>query len=236
METTDIEMTPRHCDMIIKVCGMRNPENIRQVAALTPMLMGFIFWEGSKRSAIGLEQKVVAELPEYIRPVAVFVNPTVDQVIATSEKYGIKIVQLHGDETPQMCRELRRRGLTVFKAIGVDSRADLEQAAVYDGNVDLLILDCKSQHRGGTGQKFDWKILDRYPLATPYLLSGGIGPDDVGTIVGSLRKGMAGIDINSRFESAPGVKDLRLLTRFILTLRQYNEDEQIAKPFWEKTK
>lgn len=233
---TDTDIMPRHSDMIIKVCGMRDRDNVRYVASLTPMLMGFIFYDKSPRSAIGIDPAVIGELPEYIRPVAVFVNASTDEITAVTDRYGFKIVQLHGDEPPEMCDTLRNRGLTVFKAVGISSAEDLDRAKAYDGHADLLVLDTKTASRGGSGLKFSWDLLKDYRCPTPYLLSGGIGPGDVDAIVGAMRPGMAGIDINSRFETAPGVKDVAALTKFILSLRKFNEDESIAKPFWEKTK
>lgn len=236
METSDIEFAPRHCDMMVKVCGMRDPDNIRMVAALAPMLMGFIFWEGSVRSANGLDPEVIKQLPSYIRPVALFVNPGIGEVRKVVDRYGFKIVQLHGDESPEFCDLLRSRGLVVFKALNVATEKDIRNASIYDGHADILVLDAKTGNRGGSGKKFNWDILTGYTASTPYLLSGGIGPDDVDKIVSAMRRPMAGIDINSRFETAPGIKDVAVLTKFLLTLRQFNEDESIATPFWEKTK
>lgn len=226
--------TPRHCDMSIKICGMADPDNIRSVAALTPMLMGFIFYDRSLRTAIGLDEEVVRDLPDYIHPVAVFVDESVDCIIATCERYGIKIVQLHGSESPQMCRKLRAKGYTVFKAMGIADEADMAALRPYDGVADVMVLDAKTSAHGGSGRKFAWDLLDSYDLETPFFLSGGIGPDDVDAIVAAMRPGMVGIDINSRFETAPGRKNIGALANFILTLRKFNEDEPSATPVWEK--
>lgn len=217
---------PRHADMVIKVCGMKNAANIKDVASLHPMLMGFIFHKQSPRDASGLDPEVVKSLPEFIRPVAVFVDRTDDEIVATTIRYGITRVQLHGSEPPEQCARLRARGYKVFKAIGVDNDVDWEYYRPYEGCVDLFVLDKKTPSNGGSGEKFDWKLLDSYPLGVRYLLGGGIGPDDVEAIVSAMRPGMAGIDINSRFETSAGVKDLHKLVKFILSLRIYNEDEQ----------
>lgn len=236
METSEIDLMPRHCHMLIKVCGMSDPGNIRTVASLAPMLMGFIFYDKSPRNAIGLDPSSVKGLPPYIRPVAVFVNPSVDYTLDITERYGFKIVQLHGEESTGLCDELRKMGLTVFKAISVSSINDINRAQVYEGHADLFLFDTATPAKGGSGKKFDWDLLKRYNYRTPYLLSGGIGPEDIDSIVAAMRPGMAGIDINSRFESKPGIKDIPLLTKFILSLRKFNENESIATPFWEKTK
>lgn len=225
---------PRHADMLIKICGMRYPENIDEIAPLTPMMMGFIFYPGSPRNATGLDEAVVKNLPSYIRPVAVTVNRSYDEIMELCDKYGFKIVQLHGDETPELCRRLKDAGLTVFKAIAVGDSVDRDALKKYEGAVELFLFDTKSEKHGGSGKKFSWALLESYDLDVPYLLSGGIGPDDVEAIVAAMRPGMAGIDINSRFEDAPGHKDLGKLINFIVKLRSYNENEPTKVPFWEK--
>lgn len=216
---------PRHTDMVIKVCGMREPSNIRDVASLHPMLMGFIFHPASPRDASDLDPAVVKSLPEFIKPVGVFVDRPVGEVAATARRYGIGRVQLHGSESPEECSRLRGLGFKVYKAIAVGDDIDWPLLRRYEGAVDLFVFDKKTPAGGGSGEKFDWSLLDGYGLGVPYLLGGGIGPGDVAAIVGAMRPGMAGIDINSRFESAPGVKDLQRLVKFILSLRIYNEDE-----------
>ncbi|WP_295729173.1 phosphoribosylanthranilate isomerase [uncultured Muribaculum sp.] len=225
---------PLHAEMMIKVCGMKEPDNIRNVAALTPMMMGFIFYPGSPRYAGGLDPDVVRSLPEHVRPVGVFVDATVDEVLSVCDRYGIRIAQLHGDESPETCRRLREAGMTVFKAVGIADETYMKRLEGYAGSVDMFVFDTKSEARGGTGRKFDHSLLDGYALDIPYLLGGGIGPDDVDAIVAAMRPGMAGIDINSRFEVAPGVKNLRTLIKFILSLRSLNEYEPNYTPFWEK--
>ena len=217
--------------MMIKVCGMRNPENIALTASLMPMLMGFVFHSASPRDASGLAPEAVRSLPDFIRPVAVTVDMDPTELLSLCRRYGIKIVQLHGSESPELCKALKNEGLTVFKAFNLSKSDALAQASEYVGAADLFVFDSGT---GGSGEKFDWSVLESYDLPTPYLLSGGIGPDDVDAVVASMRPGMAGIDINSRFESAPGLKDLNLLINFILKLRLFNECEPITTPFWEK--
>ena len=225
---------PHHADMIIKICGMRYPENIDEITPLMPMMMGFIFYPGSPRDATGLDESVVKNLPAYIRPVAVTVNKTYDEIIYLCEKYGFKIVQLHGEETPELCQRLKDAGLVVFKAIAVGDSFDRSLLDRYQKSVDLFLFDTKSDKRGGSGKKFSWNLLDSYDLDVPYLLSGGISPDDAEAVIDAVRPGMAGIDINSRFEDTPGHKDLEKLIKFIVKLRTYNEYEPTKVPFWEK--
>lgn len=228
-----------HKDMIIKVCGNAHAENIEAVGQLTPMLMGFIFYEGSPRSACGLDPAVVRALPSFVRPVGVFVDADEKEIVETCRRYGIRIVQLHGrHETPALAHRLRQHCLTIFRAVAPNPAAPdpWEHIAPWAAAADMLVIDTPSDTlHGGTGKKWDWSLLASYPFATPYLISGGIGPDDIPAIVAAMRPPMAGIEVNSRFETAPGVKDLNLLIRFTTQLRTLNEDSSTPIPFWEKT-
>lgn len=221
----------RHSDRFIKICGMKDAENIRQVARLMPMLMGFIFWRRSPRYAGGLDPEVVRSLPEAISAVGVFVDAQVEEILETCGKYGIGIVQLHGSESPEVCAKLKSHGFKVLKAFGIHPDFDWERVRPYEDVTDMFVFDTHCDSRGGSGKKYDWNILADYPLSTPYLLSGGIGPDDSGAVIGALRPKMAGVDINSRFESEPGIKDTDKLIHFIFSLRRHNEEESFANPF-----
>lgn len=213
---------------------MRDAANVANVATLTPMLMGFIFYPPSPRNACGMDPSIVKSLPKFVRPVGVFVNEDEATICNTADSYGIGIVQLHGTESPELCASLREKGYRVIKSIPVSDDINWDDYRSYVGNVDLFICDTRCDTCGGSGRKFNWDVLKEYPLGVPYLLSGGIGPDDVDNVVEAMFPDMMGIDINSRFESAPGTKDLKKLIKFILALRKFNENDQIAKPFWEK--
>ena len=224
-----------HSDRIIKVCGNCYPDNIRDVAVLSPMLMGFIFYEKSPRNAIGIDPEIIKGLPHFVRPVAVFVNAQIDSIEAICSSYGIGIIQLHGNETPQQCKELASKGYRIIKAVSVTCRDDFSKLKEYeDAGITMFLFDTPSPQYGGTGKKFDWALLKDYPLTTPYLLSGGIGEEDTDAIISAMDDYMAGIDVNSRFETAPGYKDIKKLTHFIISLRQLNEHEPTGIPFWEK--
>ena len=211
--------------MMIKVCGMREPANIRAVESLGPSLMGFIFHDGSPRCAAGVDPEVVRNLANGVRPVGVFVNRSADYIDKTCREYGIGIVQLHGDETPGDCRELSRRGYEVMKAIAVTPHIDWEAYRRYEGVVSMFVLDSSSPRRGGSGCKFDWSVLRGYPLSVPYLLGGGIGPDDASLVAATAYPGMAGVDLNSRFEESPGLKNPDILRSFIVSLGKTEENE-----------
>ncbi|MGN1245668.1 MAG: phosphoribosylanthranilate isomerase [Muribaculaceae bacterium] len=207
----------------VKVCGMCRPDNIAQVAALCPDMMGFIFWSRSRRNALELKPRVVKAL-EGIMRVGVFVDASVDVVLHTADSYGIHMVQLHGSESPEMCLTLRSRGLKVAKAIGIAGETDLCLADAYRHCANFLVFDTKSPLHGGTGVAYDRSILSHYNGSVPFLLSGGVTTDDAASIKALNLPGMMGVDINSRFELSPGVKDVAAVARFIADIR--NDDSQ----------
>ena len=198
--------------MWIKVCGLKDPENIREVAALEPQALGFIFSPASPRYAGELPPQVVRNLPPGTRRVGVF---------ETARRYALDTVQLHGEESPAVCAALRGAGLRVIKACGVAAREDLSAAAAYREVCDALLFDTKSPLRGGTGQRFDWEILAEYQGTLPFLLAGGIGPGDAPRLARVAgHPACLGVDLNSRFETAPGIKDVAALREFMAVLRE----------------
>lgn len=206
--------------MLIKVCGMNDARNIPEVAALRPDMLGFIFYASSPRYAGALPPETVAAISPEIRKVAVFVNEEAGNIKSTVARYNIETVQLHGNETPDVCRELREAGLRVIKAVGVGDVSDMEQCGPYLPVCDMLLFDTKSPLYGGTGQAFDWKILESYNGRLPFLLSGGITVSDSARIKVFHHPRFAGIDLNSRFETVPGVKDAGLLASFLNEIRK----------------
>lgn len=218
MRASEIDTATRLNGMILKICGMTLPADIARVAALAPSMMGFIFYDKTPRSAIGLDPRVISALPPAVIPVAVFVDAPGEEILSVVREYGFRVVQLHGAESPALCLSLRRRGLTVIKALHVAAVDDLAAAKAYENAAHIIILDTKTQLHGGSGRKFDWRILQHYSASIPYLLSGGIGPDDIDRIIAHRHPHMLGIDINSRFETSPGVKDIPAITQFINNL------------------
>ncbi len=206
--------------MLIKVCGMRQPGNIAQVARLAPDLMGFIFYEPSPRWVGGLAPEALDVLPPETRRVGVFVDAPEETILETARRYGLDFVQLHGSESPEMCARLRAGGRGVIKAFGVAAPQDAARAADYDGTCDLYIFDTRSAAHGGTGRKFDHRLLAAYTGSTPYLLSGGIGPEDARTLIVQNDPQCAGLDINSRFETAPGTKDPEAIRKFMNSVKK----------------
>lgn len=199
--------------MKIKVCGMRDPQNIRAVEELGIDLMGFIFYPRSPRNV----ESVPSYLPERVQRVGVFVDEMPAQVSRRVVEYGLNAIQLHGTENPAYIKELRRLcpGITLIKALNIASAQDLSQAQMYMDLVDYMLFDTKAQLVGGNGQQFDWSVLDSYHGPLPFILSGGISQTDAERIKSFCHPYLAGIDLNSRFETAPAQKDVEALKLFI---------------------
>ena len=205
-----------NCELTLKVCGMRDPENIRAVEALGVQWMGFIFWPGSKR--------YVSERPSYLptkcKRVGVFVDADITEILQKVEEYALDLIQLHGSESPDYISQIKNLlavhcPLSIVKAFNIATLADLEQTHAYEDIVDYFLFDTKGKSVGGNGEQFDWRVLDQYRGPTPYLLSGGIGPDDVHRVRAFSHPLLAGIDLNSRFETSPGVKDIESVHSFL---------------------
>ena len=200
--------------MIIKVCGMREADNIRATEQLGVDWLGFIFWPNSSR--------YVATLPTYLpsaaKRVGVFVDASIEDVTNKANDYQLDIIQLHGHERREYVSEIRNRGLTVMKAISISNRDDIATSKVYEGIANYFLFDTKCKTVGGSGEHFDWSVLNAYDGSTPFLLSGGIGPDDVERVRNFCHPECIGIDLNSRFEISPALKDINKLKQFILQL------------------
>lgn len=199
---------------------MRDAKNIREVERLGIDLMGFICWPKSPR--------FVSEVPAYLpqcKRVGVFVNPTIEEIQKRFEAFDFSFIQLHGSESPEFCQEVREKtGCKVIKAISISSKEDLALAIQYEGFADLLLFDTKCETVGGSGQKFSWDILSGYRGSLPFLLSGGIGPDDAERLKQFHHDKCLGFDINSRFELEPGIKDTEKIKSFISTIRQHESN------------
>ena len=197
---------------IVKVCGMRDADNIRDAEALGIDWIGLIFWPRSSR--------YVAEPPPYLprhcRRVGVFVDEDLETVKRIATGYALDIIQLHGHETPEYADLLRP--WKVVKAFNIATVDDLAHTHDYEGHADYFLFDTKAEHVGGNGRQFDWNVLADYHGQTPFLLSGGIGPDDARRVRKFHHPQCAGIDLNSRFELAPALKDIQQLKQFLQQL------------------
>ena len=199
--------------MITKVCGMRDAQNIRDVESLGVDWIGMIFWPKSKRYVA----EVPSYLPEHLKKVGVFVDSTLDDILQHISDYQLDIIQLHGQESPDFAKALKPH--TIIKAFNIEKADDLLQTEKYKGIADYFLFDTKGKMVGGNGQKFDWSVLTTYQGKTPFLLSGGIGPEDAESVRSFHHPRCIGIDLNSRFESEPGFKDINQLKTFINKLR-----------------
>lgn len=198
---------------------MREPRNIAEVSSLSPDFMGFIFYPPSPRYCGDMDPDVVRSLHSDIVAVAVTVDMTEREILSLVGRYGFRAIQLHGNESPGLCRRLRDRGLFVIKAIPVKDRDRLDIVMGYEDVADLLVLDTATASKGGSGKKFDWNILAEADIRTDFLLSGGIGAGDADAIAVLEHPHLAGIDLNSRFEVSPGLKDVAMLRSFLARLR-----------------
>lgn len=193
----------------LKVCGMRNKENIQSLLDVQPDYMGFIFYEKSPRF-VGeeLDAELLKSLPRNVKKVGVFVNAHPDFILRNVKKYSLDLVQLHGNETPEVCRGLRSRGLTIIKAFSIGKDFNFARVNNYKSYCDYFLFDTKGDSYGGTGQAFNWEILKNYDNEKPFFLSGGISPVHVEMIAELKGLNIHAVDINSMFEEAPGLKNI----------------------------
>jgi phosphoribosylanthranilate isomerase len=201
--------------MKIKICGLKFPENIAAVQELNPDMMGFIFYAPSSRyMAYTLDAEVLKLVPPHIHKVGVFVNETLENVMHRIEQYGLDMVQLHGAETPAFCSAIKE-SVPVLKAFGVDTSFDFNVLKPYQNHVDYFLFDTKTEQHGGSGKRFDWDVLQKYDLDVPFLLSGGIGTELLDELMSFNHPHYAGVDLNSKFEMKPGLKEVEKLKAFI---------------------
>ena len=199
---------------------MGEPDNISGVVAALPDFIGFIFYPKSKRFA-GLKPsvKMLGEVPDSVIKVGVFVNETPAKVLEICQSWKLNVVQLHGQESPEYCRQIQDSGATVFKAFSVGDQFDFNSLIAYSGACSYFLFDTKGLLPGGTGQKFNWQMLENYKGEVPFFLSGGIGPEDVSVIRQFSHPQLFGIDINSGFEISPALKDVEKVKKFISEIR-----------------
>ena len=231
--------------MVIKVCGMRDARNIREVSQLGVDMIGMIFYPKSPRY-VEMQSSHAGIIPDYAKEdigasdssgsssesvstsaksparVGVFVDDMVQNIVTRVVNYHLDYVQLHGNEPREMCENLRltldpdiRPGIKIIKAISVSDASGIQKYKEYVGTVDLFLFDTKCKTVGGSGRQFDWQVLEQYDGEIPFLLSGGIGPEDASRLHAFHHPKCIGIDLNSRFEIEPGVKDVEKLKGFL---------------------
>jgi phosphoribosylanthranilate isomerase len=197
--------------MMIKVCGMKFPENIQSVAALQPDYLGLIFYAKSPRYAAALSAQELQMLLLLPKKVGVFVDEELPKIQGIIQQYQLQAVQLHGNESPEMCAILKKQ-VEVFKAFGVDEAFDFEQIKPYENVVDYFLFDTKTSSHGGSGKTFNWQVLQNYQLKTPFFISGGLSNENLEEVLKLKHPAFVGVDLNSRFETAPGLKNIEKLS------------------------
>jgi phosphoribosylanthranilate isomerase len=195
--------------MKLKICGMKYPDNILEVASLLPDYMGFIFWEKSARHFDGS----IPKLPQSIKKVGVFVNETVETMVEKIVQHDLQAVQLHGHESVAFCEALKKSVSKEIEIIKVFSILDIFDFGVlkpFEPYCDFFLFDTKGKLPGGNGTTFDWKVLEQYPSSKPFFLSGGIGLDEMDAVQEILKTNLPvhAIDVNSKFEIEPGLKNI----------------------------
>ena len=207
--------------MKIKVCGLRDPENIKAIIALAPDYMGFIFYGPSPRFVGDMHTDLLNNIHPSIKKTAVFVNENKETITKLIEKYDFDAIQLHGSESADFCDSFKDK-VQVTKAFGVDKSFDFDQLSAYADKVDFFLFDTKTDIHGGSGKTFDWTILNKYKLDVPFFLSGGISPENLDEVRNISHPQFYGVDLNSKFETAPGLKNIAQLQKAF---------ESLSKPF-----
>ncbi|WP_321322729.1 phosphoribosylanthranilate isomerase [Labilibaculum sp.] len=212
--------------MKIKVCGLRDKTNLKELTALPLDYMGFIFYSKSVRY-VGddFDEEITKMIPSHIRKVGVFVNEAAEKILTLAKKYQLDAIQLHGDESLEDCQKIKDSGLEVFKAFQVNESFQFKSLDTYQSACDYFLFDTKSDAYGGSGKKFDWRILENYKGETPFFLSGGIGIEDIEAVNAFQHSKLFSLDVNSGFEQSPAVKNVVLVKEFLKSVRQ-TKDEQ----------
>lgn len=202
--------------MKLKICGMKHDKNIQAISNLEPDFLGFIFYKKSPRYFIGK----IPEISKQIKKTGVFVNESIEVILSKVIEHDLNIIQLHGSESSLYCLELREKinQVEIIKVFSVDTKFNFNQLQSYEALVDYYLFDTKGKLPGGNGFTFDWTVLNTYPSKKPYFLSGGIGLEEVNTLHKFLQSEASNycyaIDVNSRFEIEPGLKDIVKLKEF----------------------
>jgi len=204
--------------MKIKICGLKYRDNIEAITVLKPDYVGFICYAPSPRFAAELDNETLVAIPGTIAKTAVFVNETAETIDKLIDTYHFDAIQLHGNEDPELCEVFNGR-VTVIKAFGIDKDFDFGQLEQYVDGGDFFLFDAKTDNHGGSGKSFDWSLLDNYKLDVPFFLSGGLSMDNLEEVKVIKHPQFYGVDLNSRFEIEPGLKDVDKLKNAFELLR-----------------
>ena len=218
---------------------MKNPQNIADIAALNPDYLGFIFYEKSKRY-VGQGHALALQLPTEVSPrfrdaegqakgikkIGVFVNSTLEYILSKVEKYDLDLVQLHGEESPEFCRDFRRangiafaksgvKKAQIIKVFSIGQTFDFQQLEPYKSYCDYFLFDTKGKEKGGNGFAFNWDVLKDYDNEKPFFLSGGLSLENIEKVKELTHLNILAIDMNSGFEIEAGLKDVEKIKQLM---------------------
>ncbi|MFT4093735.1 MAG: phosphoribosylanthranilate isomerase [Niabella sp.] len=203
----------------IKVCGMTSLAQVAQLTAIGVDYAGFIFYEKSPRFVGNKINPADLKVLTGLKKVGVFVNETEENILNAVDRYGLDMVQLHGDEPPQFYDRLKSKA-DVIKVLRVQGNENLNDLLAPHHHAHYFLFDTKAGAYGGTGKKFDWSVLESQHFTRPYFLSGGIGAGDTEQVKAfTAANTVFALDINSKFETAPGVKDIQMIQEFVKMIR-----------------
>lgn len=204
----------------IKICGMKFPDNISEIASLQPDYLGFIFYEKSPRNF----ENTIPNIDKSIQKVGVFVNASFEIIQEKVKQYGLNLIQLHGDESPEFCHSLQQNKFKVIKAFSIDNQFNFNNLTNYYFYCDYFLFDTKGTNYGGNGITFDWSALKNYHLDKPYFLSGGIGTENIKEVKSFLSKEYSknciAIDCNSKLEISPALKSTEKTKQLINAFKE----------------
>jgi len=210
--------------LLIKVCGMKNRENIEALIKLKPDFIGYIFYPKSPRYVEPeIAHSLIERIPSDIKKVGVFVNSTTEEIIEKVISLRLDFAQLSGHESVAFVKKLNHANIPIIKAVHVDSEEDLNKSLEFSPYISKFLFDTKTDTYGGSGLKFDWNLLHAYKGETPFFLSGGIGPGETDDLLNFKHPFLDGVDINSKFETEPGLKNIELIHSFLQTIRGTHE-------------
>lgn len=210
--------------MKLKVCGLREFKNVREITETTsPDFLGFIFYDKSPRCVDEeVLSQVLQDLPASVKKVGVFVDATTAEMLEKAEKFHLDYLQLHGNEPVKQCKELEEKGRRIIKAFGIRPQFDFDQLQYYAPYVSFFLFDTKGEQEGGNGYAFDWQILKSYDQKVPFFLSGGISLENIPQVNDFLHLNIFALDVNSKFEIAPGLKDVAKLKELRNKMKDFN--------------
>ena len=204
---------------------MRQPENISALLSLKPDYIGFIFYPGSSRYVGSIDQEVLGSIPATVKKTGVFVNSTEEEISDKINSFGLNAVQLHGNEQPAICETFKAKGIAVLKAFVIDESFSFSSLQDYRQVVDYFLFDTKTLQHGGSGKSFNWSLLQNYNLDVPYFLSGGLDAENIRQALKIEDERFYAVDLNSRFEIKPGLKDIQKLESIINKIRNTSRED-----------